>query len=139
MTLDPTTAPLAAAALRLGLGVMYLAHSVVLKAMVFGLPGTAAYFEQIGLPGGLAYAVFAAEAGGGVLLILGVQARWVALALVPVLIGATWAHAGNGWVFSGPGGGWEYPAFLILVSLVQAGLGDGARALVPSRRLGGRS
>lgn len=132
MTLDPKTAPLAATALRVGLGLMYLAHSVVLKLLVFGLPGTAAFFASIGLPGPLAYLVFAAEVAGGLMLILGIQTRWVALALIPVLVGATWAHSGNGWVFSATGGGWEYPVFLILASLVQAGLGDGARALVPS-------
>ncbi len=69
------------------------------------------------------------ELVGGVLLILGVQTRWVALALLPFLLGATWAHAGNGWVFSGQGGGWEYPAFLAVAALVQALLGDGAYAL----------
>jgi putative oxidoreductase len=34
-------------------------------------------------------------------------------------------HAGNGWVFSAPSGGWEYPVFLIVACLVQALLGDG--------------
>ena len=54
------------------------------------------------------------------------------LALVPVLLGATWAHAGNGWLFTAQGGGWEYPAFWTLALVVQALLGDGAYALVPS-------
>ena len=48
--------------LRVTLGVMFLAHSVVLKLFTFGLAGTAGYFASIGLPGGLAYVVFAAEA-----------------------------------------------------------------------------
>jgi len=138
MPLDPRTAPYAATALRVGLGVMFLAHSVILKLGVFTLAGTAQYFQSIGLPGPLAYAVFAAEAGGGALLVLGVQARWVALALVPVLAGALWVHAGNGWVFSGAGGGWEYPAYLILLSVAQFLLGDGAFALSPSLFLTGR-
>jgi putative oxidoreductase len=38
-------------------------------------------------------------------------------------------HGANGWVFSNPGGGWEYPAFLIAASLAQTLLGDGAFAL----------
>ena len=42
------------------------------------------------------------------------------LALIPVLGGALWVHAGNGWVFSNAGGGWEYPLFLIVVSVVVA-------------------
>ncbi|QTF93001.1 MAG: hypothetical protein J5F18_02580, partial [Halomonas sp. BM-2019] len=55
--------------------------------------------------------------------------RWVSLALVPVLLGATWVHLGNGWVFSNAGGGWEFPAFWTLVLLVQAGLGSGSLTL----------
>jgi putative oxidoreductase len=106
--------------LRVTLGVMYLTHSVVLKGLVYGLPGTAQYFESIGLPGLLAYGVFAAEAIGGGALIAGIATRAVSLALVPILAGALWAHAGNGWVFSNAGGGWEYPLFLILASLVLA-------------------
>ena len=106
--------------LRVSLGLMFIAHSVILKYLAFTLPGTAQYFASIGLPGSLAYVVFAAEAIGGVLLVLGIQTRWVALALVPVLIGATWAHIGNGWVFSNANGGWEYPLFLIVVALVVA-------------------
>jgi putative oxidoreductase len=45
-------------------------------------------------------------------------------------------HAGNGWVFTAPNGGWEYPAFLIVVSVVQFLLGDGLYALAPSKSLG---
>jgi putative oxidoreductase len=127
--IESRNAAYAALVLRLSLGVMFIAHSVVLKFYVFGLAGTAGYFESLGLPGVLAYAVFAAEVIGGTLLILGVQTRWVVLALVPVLAGAVWVHAGNGWVFSNAGGGWEYPALLIVLSAVQALLGDGAYAL----------
>ncbi|HZW48448.1 MAG TPA: DoxX family protein, partial [Microvirga sp.] len=93
--------------LRVSLGVMFIAHSLVLKFMTFTLAGTAQYFESLGLPAFLAYATFFAELIGGILLVLGVQSRWVALALLPVLAGATWVHIGNGWVFSAPGGGWE--------------------------------
>ncbi|HEV7369812.1 DoxX family protein [Arenibaculum sp.] len=132
---DHRLAPYAALTLRLALGAMFLAHSVVLKLFVFTLAGTAAYFDSIGLPGWLAHLVFAAEAAGGVLLLLGVQTRWVSLALVPILAGATWAHAGNGWMFGYPNGGWEYPLYLTVLALVQAMLGDGALSLSPSRRI----
>lgn len=123
----------AAFVLRFGLGTMYLAHSLVLKLMTFGLAGTATFFVGVGLPAWLAYVTFVAEVVGGVLLILGVQTRWVALALTPALLGAIiWVHAANGWVFTAPNGGWEYPAFLLLASVVQFLLGDGSYALVPS-------
>lgn len=130
-----SNADYAALLLRVSLGVMYIAHSVVLKGMTFGLAGTAQYFESLGLPAFLAYATFYAELIGGVLLILGVQSRWVALALLPVLFGATWVHIGNGWAFSAQGGGWEYPLYLIVLSVAQALLGDGAYAMSPSRAL----
>ncbi len=120
MSLVERGGALSPALLRITLGVMFLAHSVVLKLFTFGLAGTAGYFESIGLPGALAYVVFAAEAAGGVLLIANVATGWVSLALVPVLAGAFWAHSGNGWVFSANGGGWEYPLFLIVVAVVVA-------------------
>ena len=106
--------------LRISLGLMFIAHSVILKYFTFTLAGTAQYFASIGLPGPLAYAVFAIEAIAGVLLVLGIQTRWAALATLPVLIGALWAHSGNSWVFSAPNGGWEYPLFLIVLALVVA-------------------
>lgn len=130
--IDSRTAPYAAALLRVTLGVMFIAHAL-LKYFVFTLPGTAQYFQSLGLPGALGYATFAAELIGGLLILGGVYARWVALALVPVLLGATWAHANNGWVFSAPNGGWEYPAFLTLTALVMALMGDGKFALVTNR------
>jgi putative oxidoreductase len=129
----PTNSDLAAFVLRVSLGIMYLAHSVVLKLMTFGLAGTAHFFVAVGLPAWLAYLTFAAEAGGGALLILGVQTRWIAIALMPALLGAIiWVHGANGWVFTAPNGGWEYPAFLLIASVVQFLLGDGAYALAPS-------
>jgi putative oxidoreductase len=99
----------------------------LLKYFVFTLPGTAAFFQSLGLPGALGYVTFAAELIGGALLIAGVRTRVVALLLAPFVIGATWAHAGNGWVFTSANGGWEYPAFLSIATLVTALLGNGAR------------
>ena len=127
--IDPRTAPYAATVLRVSLGAMFIAHSLLLKYFTFTLPGTVQFFESLGLPGALAYLTFWAELVGGVLLVAGVASRWVALALVPILLGALWVHAGNGWVFSARNGGWEYPVFLIAASFAQALLGDGRYAL----------
>ena len=55
------------------------------------------------------------------------------------MLGATLQHAGNGWLFSAPGGGWEFPAFWTVALLVQAGLGAGAFALDPAALLGRRA
>ena len=135
--IDSRTAPYAATVLRLSLGAMYIAHSLVLKHFMYTLPGTAQFFASLGLPAALAYATFWAELIGGVLLVAGIGTRWVALGLIPILLGAAWVHAGNGWVFSAPNGGWEYPVFLIAASLVQALLGDGKLRLFQVRNLQG--
>jgi putative oxidoreductase len=132
----PQTAPLAAFVLRISLGIMYLAHALVLKVGTFGMAGTVQFFQSLGLPAWTAWATVLAETVGGALLVLGVGSRYVALALTPILVGALWVHAGNGWVFSAPNGGWEYPLYLIVLSIAQALLGDGAYAL-GSRRASG--
>ena len=115
----------AAVLLRTGLGAMFIAHAL-LKYFVFTLPGNAQFFASLGLPGAVGYVVFVAELVGGALLVAGVFTRAVAFALVPVLLGATWAHSGNGWLFTSANGGWEYPAFLSVATLVTALLGNGA-------------
>ena len=125
---------LGATLLRISLGVMWIAHAL-LKWWVFTLPGTAQYFVSVGLPGWLAYPVFATELLGGLALVLGLYARQVALLLTPILLGAAWVHAPNGWVFTAPGGGWEYPVFLAAMSVVLWLSGDGAGALRRSLRL----
>jgi len=117
-----------ALALRLALGLVFLAHALS-KPLVFTLPGTAAFFEQHGFPGWSAYPVFALELLGGLLLLLGMGSRWAALVLIPVTAGALLVHLPNGWLFINPGGGWEFPAFLIAALAAQALLGDGALAL----------
>ncbi|PWE29866.1 hypothetical protein DDZ14_16695 [Maritimibacter sp. 55A14] len=123
-----TSADYAGFILRVGSGALFIAHGL-LKVLVFTVPGTVGYFESLGLPGIFAYLTILAELGGGAALILGVGVRAVSLALIPVLLGATWAHSGNGWSFSGEGGGWEFPAFWTLVQVSIALLGAGAYAV----------
>lgn len=116
-----------AMALRLSLGVMYLAHAG-LKVFTFGIENTAAFFASQGLPGWAVLPVILAEIAAGVLLILGVRVRAVVIGMLPVLFGALLVHLGNGWVFTAPNGGWEYVAFLMAASVAQALLGSGAHA-----------
>ena len=120
--------------LRISLGLMWTSHAL-LKLMVFTLPGTARFFASVGIPGVLAYPVIAAELAGGIALLLGLYARQVALALVPIMAVAAWVHLPNGWVFNSAGGGWEYPAFLVMASIALWLLGDGAFALRRSQHL----
>ncbi|MEX5729381.1 putative oxidoreductase [Rhodovulum iodosum] len=124
----PTQSDYAALGLRVTSGALFVAHGLM-KVQVFTIPGTVAFFESLGLPGILAYLVIFAEIAGGLALILGVATRLVSLALIPVLLGATWAHWGNGWSFSGEGGGWEYPLFWAVAQAALVLMGSGAYAL----------
>ncbi len=127
--IDTRTAPYAALVLRVTLGALFLAHAG-LKLFVFTPAGTAQFFGSLGLPPALAYGVIAAEMAGGIALILGFHARWAALALIPILVGAiVTVHGSAGFFFSNPKGGWEFLAFWILALLTQALLGDGALAV----------
>ena len=126
---DTNAASYAALLLRVSLGVMFLAHGLILKVLTFTIPGTVAYFQSIGYPSFFAYLVILGEIGGGLALILGVRTRLISLLLLPILIGATLQHVGNGWVFNNQGGGWEFPVFWTVALLVQALLGAGAYAV----------
>lgn len=122
-------ADLAALILRVTMGVFFLVHAW-LKIAVFTPAGTAQFFESIGFPGFLAYVVIAAELIGGIALILGLYTRWVALALVPILLGSIYApHGAAGFIFSNQGGGWEFPFFWAVALVVQALIGSGLYAL----------
>lgn len=119
----------AALAARVALGAMYLSHALE-KIFIFTVPGTVGFFGQHGLPGSLAYLVIAVELVAAALLLAGMWSRWAALAGIPILIGAiVFVHGANGRSFAAPGGGWEYPVFLILASVIVALLGDGRYAL----------
>ena len=129
--MNPTAsnkADLAATNLRVALGVLYLAHSLQ-KIFVFTLPGAAQFFVSIGFPGWLAYVTTFVELFGGIALLLGVQVRWVALVLLPFMLGALSVHLPNGWGFASPHGGWEYPAFWAVTLVVQSLLGNGLFAV----------
>ncbi len=63
--IDQKTAPYAVLMLRVALGIMFIAHSAYLKVFVFTLPGTAQFFESLGVPGFSAYVLVVAETLGG--------------------------------------------------------------------------
>ena len=104
---------IAATVLRLSLGTIFLSHGLW-KVLTLGLPTTVGYFASQGFPRWTAYLVVAGEIGGGVLMILGVQTRAIALldAADPdrrpaacICRTASCSRIRTG--------GWEYPAFLI--------------------------
>ena len=118
----------AAFALRISLGSVLLAHGL-LKLLAFGLAGTAAFFDSIGFAAWLAYPVIGFEVLAGALLVLGLWVRPLAVIAAVLLAVTVYVHAPNGWLFSAPNGGWEYPLYLTLTALAVALAGEGSFAL----------
>jgi putative oxidoreductase len=119
---------IAAFLLRISLGVMWLAHAG-LKFFVFTISGFAGWLENQNLPSFAAWPVFLMEVIGGILILLGVYGRYASLILLPIMAVAMSTHIHNGWAHTSAGGGWEYPLFLIIASVVHFLLGDGKYAV----------
>ena len=128
MNADSRAVAAGATLLRVSLGLMWVSHAWF-KISAFGVAGFAGWLDSLGLPGFMAGPVIALEVIGGLLILAGFYARYVSIALLPVLAVATWVHLPNGMIFSNANGGWEYPVFLIVASVVQALIGDGALVL----------
>nr|WP_241020129.1 DoxX family protein [Burkholderia sp. Ac-20345] len=126
--IDSRTAPYAALVLRVALGVMFIAHGLT-KLLVFTPTGTAQFFASVGFPGWFAWPIILFEIGAGILLLLGIYTRIVAIVAAAELFVASTVHFGNGWMFTNPHGGWEYPVFLAIAAIVIALIGDGAHAV----------
>ncbi|GAA6139664.1 DoxX family protein [Arenicella sp. 4NH20-0111] len=107
---------LASLIIRASLGTILLSHGL-LKLLIFTPAGTVAFFESLGLPSIIAYLTISGEVALGVALILGILTRISAALSLPILFGASWVHASNGWLFSNQGGGWEFPVLLIVLAV----------------------
>lgn len=67
-------------------------------------------------------------------LILGIYVPIVAAFLgIHMLAATVLGHAGNGWLFTNTGGGYEFPLFWAIACVALALLGAGAHALMPER------
>jgi putative oxidoreductase len=129
--IDNRLAPYGVFILRVALGVMFVSHAY-LKLAIYTVPGFEQFLGMIGLPTVLAWPIILAELLGGLAIIAGLYSRWVSLALLPIVLGALAVHAPNGWLFTAPNGGWEYPAFLAAAALTHILIGDGAFAAKPA-------
>lgn len=114
-----------AALLRTAMGLLFLGH-VALRVTVITMPVAMDFFRSIGLPGAFAYVDTAVEALCGALLVSGWRVRLASLAGAVILIGATvLVHWRNGFFFTNPGGGWEYPVFWAVALVAQSLIGPG--------------
>ena len=117
------TVDLGRAILRIALAGLFLAHAS-LKAFGFGIAGTSAFFASLGFPAAMGPMTIAWETAGALALLIGFRTRIVAIALIPILLGAiVMVHGKAGFFFSAPGGGWEYPGYWALTLAVLALIG----------------
>jgi putative oxidoreductase len=119
----PLNPDLALLLLRVVLGIVMLVHGVP-KLLHFG--GVAQGFAGMGIPAPTLAAAFAAiaEAGGGVLMVLGIATDIAGLLFAIDMLGAIlFVHLAKG--FSAGNGGWEFPFLLLTMSLCIALAGPG--------------
>ena len=123
---------IAALVLRLVVGGTMMAHG---WNHAFGggkLPGTARWFESIGIRPGRVHALMATvtELGAGALLILGFLTPLAAGGVVGTMLVALVAnHLRNGFFIFRPGEGYEYVLMISLVSVALGALGGGRASL----------
>src|SRR5215510_3099111 len=129
---------IAALVLRLAVGGTMMAHG---WNHAFGggkLPGTARWFESIGIRPSRVHALAATvtELGAGGLLVLGLLTPLAAAGVVGTMLVALVAnHAKNGFFIFRPGEGYEYVLMITVVSVALGGLGGGYLSVDHARGL----
>jgi putative oxidoreductase len=123
---------LAALLLRLVVGGTMVAHG---WNHAFGggrLPGTARWFESIGIRPGRVHALLATltELGAGLMLVLGALNALAAAGVVGVMLVALVSnHLKNGFFIFRPGEGYEYVLMITVVAAALGALGPGRYSL----------
>ncbi len=112
-----TVSPYSYALVRFVAGAILVPHGYT-KLFVSGVQGVADHVVTVlGLPMPLAWAYLLGvlECFGGAALAVGLLTRPLALMLTIEFIIITFWHSGNGFAFSSPHGGYEYPLVLTVV------------------------
>jgi len=107
--------------LRVGIGFTFAAHGYGKIFQGGPIPGTAGWFDSMGMKPGKLHAWLAAltEMGAGLLLALGFLTPLAAAAMVGVMVVAGWTvHRHNGFMIVREG--WEYTFVLALAAVVVA-------------------
>ncbi|WP_110515076.1 DoxX family protein [Herpetosiphon llansteffanensis] len=129
------------AILRIVVGFIFFMHGWDKFTGEGGLDGTSGFLGSLGIPAPyfMAILLIATELIGGIMLILGLFTRYVAVAeAIAMVVALVTVHLENG--FSSQNGGYEYVLALIGASLALVLLGSGSLALdnLLSPRLTGR-
>ena len=120
--------PLALLVLRLGLGIIMIAHGW--QKLSGGLGKFMGFLSNIGAPGWMAYLVVAAEFGGGILLVVGLLTRLAALSVViDMAVAIDKVHWRNGLTSAGGKVGYEFPLACGIIAFALIFLGAGPISL----------
>ncbi|WP_277211417.1 DoxX family protein [Isoptericola croceus] len=125
MTLPTAARDIALLVARAAIGIVFVAHGWQ-KLFTQGIDGTAAFFDQMGIPAAVAAAWFAAlvELVGGAALILGLVVPVAGALLIVNMIGAfAFVHAGAGLFVDQ--GGYELVLTLAAATLILVAVGAG--------------
>ena len=125
-----TTVDVGLLIVRLAVGLTMAAHGYAKIFRGGRLPGTARWFDSIGMRPGRLHAPLAAltEIGGGIALAAGLLTPLAAAAIVAVMLVAGWTvHRENGFFIVGDG--WEYNFILAIVAVAAAVAGAGTLSL----------
>lgn len=102
--------------LRVVLGLTFFIHGLV--KFQDGIGNTAGWFDSIGLPGFLAYAVALLELAGGLAVLLGLGTRVISGLFVVLMAGAILkVKLAAGFMGNGQGAGYELDLVLLAMSL----------------------
>jgi putative oxidoreductase len=129
--------------LRIGLGIVMLAHGAQKAFGWFGGPGMAGFvggMRSLGVPAPIAWLAMLAELVGGAGVLLGAFTRLLALAVAVDMLGAIFiVHRGAGFFMNwggvaGRGEGWEYAFAILAASLALVVAGPGRYAILDRER-----
>jgi putative oxidoreductase len=124
---DATYAPYGLALLRVAIGIDWIAHAFL--KIFRGMHTHEALLAKNGITPLLAWPTFSVEVVGGVAILLGWYTRqWAAFLLIFLGV-VVWIKWPVGWVYSSPGGGWEYPLLWMVAQAALVLSGSGAFAL----------
>jgi putative oxidoreductase len=128
---DQVTAQYGLLILRIAIGIDWIVHAFLKTYR--GMYTHEALLAKNGITPLLAWPTFSIEVIGGVAILLGWYTRqWAALLLVFLAV-VVWIKSPVGWLYSNPGGGWEYPLFWLAAQTALVLAGGGAFALRADR------
>jgi putative oxidoreductase len=125
--MDQVAAPYGLFLLRVAIGIDWIVHAF-LKTWR-GMNTHEALLAKNGITPLLAWPTFSLELIGGCAILLGWYTRQWSLLLLVFLAVVVWIKWPVGWLYSNPGGGFEYPLFWLMAQAALVLAGSGAFAL----------